>query len=233
MDATGWSIVGAALGVGFLHTLLGPDHTLPFLMLARARGWTRRKTLLITAACGTAHVMASLLLASVGLLIGASVGGLGALEQSRGDWAAWALVIFGIAYALWGLRLGLRRRAGVRMHRHGSRFHLHAAANDRHVHEREADSAATFWTLFAIFVLGPCEPLIPLFFIPAGTGSWQVAGLAAAAFGLVTVGTMVGVVALGLAGLSRLPLGPLERWAESAAGGVIAASGLAVLVLGV
>ena len=35
------SLLAAAFGVGVVHTLLGPDHYLPFIMLAKARGWSR------------------------------------------------------------------------------------------------------------------------------------------------------------------------------------------------
>jgi len=42
MDAhsMSWSLLAAAFGVGVVHTLLGPDHYLPFIMLARARAFT-------------------------------------------------------------------------------------------------------------------------------------------------------------------------------------------------
>jgi len=43
---------------------------------------------------------------------------------------------------------------------------------------------------------------------------------------------MLAIVAAGHAGLSRLPLGPLERWAHVLAGATITASGLAVICLG-
>ena len=43
---------------------------------------------------------------------------------------------------------------------------------------------------------------------------------------------MLGATALLLAGVSRLPLGSLARWSHALAGGVIAASGLAILLLG-
>ena len=41
-----FSILGASLG--FVHTVLGPDHYIPFIFMAKARKWTMRKTSLIT-----------------------------------------------------------------------------------------------------------------------------------------------------------------------------------------
>jgi len=37
LDGLSLSVLLAAAGVGIVHTLLGPDHYLPFLTLARVR----------------------------------------------------------------------------------------------------------------------------------------------------------------------------------------------------
>ncbi len=86
--------------------------------------------------------------------------------------------------------------------------------------------------LFIIFVLGPCEVLIPLFMLPASTGDWSTAWVAALAYGVATVTTMIVVTALGLAGLNRISFGGLERYSHAMAGLMVAASGGAVLFLG-
>ncbi|MCM8821749.1 MAG: hypothetical protein NC831_02905 [Candidatus Omnitrophica bacterium] len=36
-------LVGAAASLGFVHTALGPDHYLPFIVLARAGKWSKKK----------------------------------------------------------------------------------------------------------------------------------------------------------------------------------------------
>jgi len=51
-----------AVSLGFLHTLLGPDHYLPFIVLSEARKWTVKKTMLITFFCGLGHVGSSVIL---------------------------------------------------------------------------------------------------------------------------------------------------------------------------
>jgi threonine/homoserine/homoserine lactone efflux protein len=81
-------------------------------------------------------------------------------------------------------------------------------------------------------VLGPCEPLIPLFVMPASRGRWELAAGLAFVFTLLTVACMVGTVLAMHSGLMRLPLRGLERWSHALAGGVIAASGLAIVALG-
>ena len=51
--------------------------------------------------------------------------------------------------------------------------------HESHAHMHEAPAGRTNltpWALFIIFVLGPCEPLIPLFVLPASRGDWALAG---------------------------------------------------------
>lgn len=223
----------AAAGVAVTHTVLGPDHYLPFLMLARARGWSRARTALVTLACGLGHVLSSIALGAIGLAIGAGVGWVKKAEGVRGDWAGWALILFGAAYMLWGIRVALRRRHGLRPHAHDGHVHIHAGGHAHHGHAGHAvDSNTTFWALFVVFVLGPCEPLIPLFVLPASRGEWGLAVWTGVVFGAITLGSMLALVLAGHAGLAGLPLGRLERWAHAMAGAVVLASGLAVVFLG-
>ena len=228
--STWWT---AAAGVAAAHTLLGPDHYLPFVMLARARGWNRTRAVLVTLACGLGHVGSSILLGGIGVAAGVALSHLGGVERLRGGIAAWVLVAFGAAYAVWGIRHALRRQTGVEVHDHQGHVHLHTHGAGAHRHPDRSDcSSATFWTLFIVFVLGPCEPLIPLFMVPAARGRWALAALTAAVFGVVTITLMVAIVMAGAEGLDRLQLGRLERWVHGMAGAVIAASGLAVIFLG-
>jgi len=51
-----------AASIGFFHTLLGPDHYLPFVAISKARDWSQTKTLLLTILCGFGHVLSSIIL---------------------------------------------------------------------------------------------------------------------------------------------------------------------------
>jgi hypothetical protein len=228
-----WSLLAAAFGVGVVHTLLGPDHYLPFIMLARARGWSRLRTIAVTSVCGLGHIASSVVLGGVGIAFGLAIGQLESMESGRGPLAAWALVAFGVAYAVWGLRHALRKSKGIEAHTHGDDVHIHSHGLLPHGHAHDVRGAnTTFWTLFIIFVLGPCEPLIPLFALPASQGRWDVAVATAVVFGVATLMSMVGATLAGLEGLKILNLGPLERWSHVLAGCVIAAAGLSVIYLG-
>jgi sulfite exporter TauE/SafE len=233
MDGLTLTMVLGAAGLALLHTAIGPDHYLPFVMLGRARRWSLRRTLSITALCGLGHVLSSLLLGGLGIAFGLAVGAIEDVEGRRGDLAAWALFWVGVAYALWGIRHARRRRIGLELHRHGEVVHLHGDGDHGHAHTHaQTGEGTTFWALFIVFVLGPCEPLIPLFALPASQGDWGAALVAGLVFGVVTIAAMLAITAAMLAGAARLPLGPLERWSHALAGGVIASSAGAVLFLG-
>ncbi|MBW2713479.1 MAG: hypothetical protein JRC77_06975 [Deltaproteobacteria bacterium] len=225
-------LLSAAAGVAFLHTLMGPDHYLPFLMLAGARKWGWARTLTVTGICGMGHVAGSLLLGVAGLAIGASVASIDQLQLWRADWAAWLLVAFGFAYAMWGLRTALRNRRDLHAHTHMGRVHIHGHASTPHQHADNHGDTVTFWMLLLVFILGPCEPLVPLFILPASRGLWDLAALTAAVFAVVTIGTMLSLTALGLAGLKHISFPWAEQWGHALAGAAVATSGLAIIVFG-
>ena len=227
-----------ALSIGTIHTLIGPDHYLPFIVMSRARRWSMRTTLVITALCGFAHVLGSLTLGFVAIALGWSVTGVGALEAFRGELAVWLLIGFGVAYSIWGLRMVRRNRPHSHWHSHTDgtvHDHTHKHHGEHaHAHEMaSADSSTrslTPWVLFTFFVLGPCEALIPLMMIPAAQGSIGSVFVVAAVFGLATILVMLACVAVGYQGLARLSIGPLERYAHTAAGISLILCGVAIQI---
>lgn len=216
--------------VAFIHTLIGPDHYLPFAVLAKARGWSWLRTSAITLACGLGHVLSSITLGLVGFAAGAALQRLEWIESVRGAVAAWALIAFGLGYAAWGLRRA--RRTGPDGHTHAHMKRLHAAD---HIHHPDtgAPIALTPLILFVIFVFGPCEPLIPLFIYPAATSGWTGAVLVSLVFGVTTLATMLALVLGAVRGLSVLPAGGMVRYSHALAGSSIALSGGAIQLLGV
>jgi len=233
-DSTLGALVAAAAATGLLHTLLGPDHVLPFVAMARAGRWSLRRTLAVTALCGAGHVAASVLLGLLGLSLGLAVFRIERLEALRGDLAGWLLLGLGIAYLAWGVRRAIRRRPHSHLHVHeGGVVHAHPHAHEAehaHVHaagERGGRRRAA-WILFTVLVFGPCEPLVPLFLYPAATGRPSQAALVAAAFATTTLLTMTALVAAGWLGARSLRIGRLERYAHACAGAVLVACGIAV-----
>ncbi len=224
-----------AASIGFFHTITGPDHYLPFIVMAKARNWSRTKTTWITIACGIGHVGSSVVLGLVGIALGIGVSKLEMIEAHRGDLAAWALIAFGLIYAAWGFRRAYRNKPHTHTHFHmDGMTHEHEHThrhNHAHVHEQDSVSI-TPWVLFTIFVLGPCEPLIPLLMYPAATASTWAVAYVALVFGVVTISTMLGMVILATTGLQFLPWRKLNRFSHALAGSSIFLCGIAIAFLG-
>lgn len=234
MNATGTVLLTAALTMGLVHTLIGPDHYVPFIMMARAGRWSIVKTMVVTFLCGIGHVLSSVVIGLVGVAAGIAVGRMEGIEGTRGEIAAWLLIGFGLVYALWGFRRARHGKTHLHSHVHDHDAHAHEHHHEGghvHVHGGERPSM-TPWVLFTIFVFGPCEPLIPLLMYPAAQQHWSLLAAVTIVFSVTTIGTMMAVVLAVSLGLRQIPLGFMERYVHAIAGLVIFASGLAIQFLG-
>jgi sulfite exporter TauE/SafE len=214
-----------------------------------------RRTLWITSLCGLGHVAGSVVIGAIGIAVGTSLGRLQWFEGLRGDWAAWALTAFGLAYLAWGLKQAIRARPHSHGHFHGDgTFHSHEHAHQGlHLHPHvqyvpvtgapanplapvqvQAPTRAniTPWALFVVFILGPCEPLIPVLMYPAAQHSLVGTMAVVLAFGAATIATMLAAVYLGVRGIERLPLAAAERYAHALAGAALSLCGIGILFLG-
>jgi len=229
-------LAGTAASIGFVHTLIGPDHYLPFIVMSRARQWPLPKTLLISFFCGLGHILSSVVLGFIGIALGIAVSRLEGFESLRGGLAAWLLIGFGFAYFIWGLHRALKSKPHVHPHLHSpskEHEHLHTHQDEHyHLHDEKQRANITPWILFTIFVFGPCEPLIPLVMYPAAKHNIPGVILLTSAFGLTTILTMLVLIASSSWGLSFLRLGRLERYVHALAGAMIFISGLSVQFLG-
>lgn len=224
-----------AVSIGFIHTLLGPDHYLPFIVLSEAKKWSLRKTMIITFFCGLGHVMSSVILGLIGVAVGISVHKLTSIESFRGNIAAWLFIAFGLVYMIISLRSLYRKKKHTHPHFHidkGDHTHEHNHQLE-HTHLHEARTAtATPWILFLIFVFGPCEPLIPIIMYPAAENNIPGAVLVSLLFSVVTVATMMSIVLAFKMGFNKINLKPLEKYSNVIAGAVIFLSGIAIQFLG-
>ncbi len=238
MSAELITLCSTAAGIGFIHTVLGPDHYLPFIAMSKARNWSAIKTGWITFLCGLGHVGSSILLGAIGIAIGSAadellLGKLVWIESIRGDIAAWLLISFGLAYLIWGIRQAIRNRPHTHRHLHGlgsQHAHIHTHESEHiHVHDSKAKKNITPWILFTIFVFGPCEPLIPVLMFPAvrEMNIWAAVPVAIT-FGVVTIATMLAVVGIISFGGNLLPRTQLGRYSHALAGGTIFACGIAI-----
>ncbi len=229
-------LVITAASIGFFHTLLGPDHYLPFIVMSRSGKWSLRKTALVTILCGTGHVLSSVILGMLGVSLGFVVSTLEQVESYRGSLAAWALIAFGLVYFVWGVRKSLRQKAHQHSHKHEDGIdHTHGHDHNEehmHVHTAKGTKSITPWVLFTIFVLGPCEPLIPVLMYPAAKSSLTGLLLVTGVFGGVTIFTMLGVVMISVLGIDFIPTARLERYTHAIAGATICLCGVSIKFLG-
>jgi nickel/cobalt exporter len=229
-------LLGTAAFIGFVHTLTGPDHYIPFIAMSKAGRWSLARTTTITLLCGLGHVLSSVVLGLVGSAASLSLSRLEWFEGVRGDLAAWLLLAFGLAYMVWGIRRAIRNRPHTHLHVHADgSTHRHAHTHhDEHAHPHGASdtpvaNTMTPWILFTVFVFGPCEPLIPLLMYPALQQSLASMALVAGVFALFTIGTMLTVVLAAYWGLLHLSNPRLQRYSHALAGLALAACGGAMV----
>jgi ABC-type nickel/cobalt efflux system permease component RcnA len=224
-----------AVSLGFIHTVLGPDHYLPFIVLSEAKKWSLRKTMLITFFCGIGHVLSSVILGLVGIAVGISVSKLVSVESFRGNIAAWLFIAFGLVYMVISIRNLYKKKRHTHSHFHidkGVHTHDHDHHLEHsHIHENNAVNT-TPWILFLIFVFGPCEPLIPIVMYPAAENNISGAVIVSLLFSAVTISTMMLIVLAFKMGLSRINFKPIEKYSNLIAGAMIFFSGIAIQFLG-
>jgi ABC-type nickel/cobalt efflux system permease component RcnA len=224
-----------AVSLGFLHTLLGPDHYLPFIVLSEAKKWNLKKTMVVTFFSGIGHVLSSVILGLIGIAVGISVNKLVAVESFRGNIAAWLFIAFGLVYMIISIRNLYRKKKHTHAHYHiGGNKHDHEHNHfEEHSHIHETDVVKTTpWILFLIFVFGPCEPLIPIIMYPAAENNIPGAVIVSLLFSVVTIATMMGIVLSFKLGFSKINLKPVEKYSNLIAGAMIFFSGIAIQFLG-
>ncbi len=224
-----------AISLGFIHTLLGPDHYLPFIVLSKARKWSLSKTLWITFFGGVGHISGSIILGISGVALGISLSKLELIEAHRSNLVAWMLIVFGFFYMVYGFFKYLNQGhhthlpknlmpKSIREYRH-----LPSSAEEE---EKKDWTKLTPWILFLIFVFGPCEVLIPLLIFPASKHDWigvfSVSGL----FGITTVATMILTVYIGYSGTSLIRFTRIEKYMHMIAGSVILVLGMGIRFMG-
>jgi sulfite exporter TauE/SafE len=205
-----------AATIGTVHTALGPDHYLPFIVMSKSGKWSTTKTIAVTTLCGLGHIGSSVLLGLIGVIFGVGLSKLEMFESIRGDWAAWAFVIFGIGYLGWSIY----RLAKNKDHNHNHLTHSH----------EDSTKKMTPWLLFVVFALGPCEPLIPILMYPAAKSSTLGLVAVTSVFAITTIAVMLGVVLSVNFGTSLFRFKKLEKYTHVIAGLTILLSGLLILL---
>lgn len=186
LSATGFSVAA-------LHAAI-PTHWLPFVMIGRARGWSRRRTLAAVALAGGGHIVAT-------TTLGVALARFGWEINERYDTAFhWTVATLLVGLGAW---LALRSPHGPGCdHCEGRRFI--PAPTDR----------AALWGLFLTLTLSPCELFLPVYLTAAPYG-WPGIVWLSAILAVATLAGMLTLTWLTLHGVARL------RWFERLDGRVL------------
>lgn len=228
----------AALGfpVAFLHAAL-PTHWLPFVLVGRARAWSRTKTLLVTTGAGLGHValtsLLGLLIAWFGFAINKTLGGLF-------PWIAAAILALLGGFYLWRQATG---RGILHHHPPGSTHHAGAecggAADRTHwddelkdtalISVRAADSVAVSG-LFLMLTVSPCEAFLPVYLSGVQFG-WRGFVVLSVILAIAALAGMTLFTWLALLGFDRIRIQRLERREAGVVGAIFLVLAAVVLVL--
>ena len=229
-------LLSTAASLGIFHTAIGVDHYIPFVAMSKANKWSFLKTMLIVLICGIGHVLSSVILGLCGILIGSQISFLVGIEDFRGDLATWFLIAFGLIYMLWGIRNAIKNKPHKHILSDGKEVwhdHNEHSHESGHSHAKKSGVSRSFWPLFVLLVLGPCEPLIPLIMYPAAESGILSTVAVALVFSICTITTMLLCTAIVLKGVNMIPMNKIERYSHALAGFAVLMCGLAIMFLGI
>jgi len=209
-------LIASASATAFLHAVI-PDHWLPFVLVGKAQGWSKGKTLSYSALSATLHVVVSIALGTLGYIIGiASASSIGEnIESVIGI----SLLLFGIFYSVWGLKS------------QGGALHI-GHSHGPHSHEdnlKGKKGNITGWGLALVMGLNPCIVALPVISATVSKGL-IVMLLASAAFALTTILLLVGLTSLGLLTSYKFKFKFLEKYGEVLSGIILSLTGIAFLI---
>lgn len=222
--------------VAFLHAAI-PTHWLPFVLVARARGWTRGKTLSVAMAAGLGHVLLTSLLglaiAWLGLQLDEHLGEMfpriaGGLLLAISLWFFWRQAKGGVLHHHVG---GSAHQANEKCGHSHEHSHLEQELKDSPVASSRSGDWAAISGLFTMLTLSPCEGFLPVYLSGVAHG-WTGFFVLSAILAVGTLGGMLLFTTLTLVGFAKLPIQKLERYEAALLGVIFAVLGLMMLFLG-
>lgn len=189
------------------------------------------KTTFIMIICGLGHVLSSVLLGLVGVFLGWQLNKISWFQDIRGNVSGWALLIFGVAYLVYAI---------IQVVRNKPHKHFDVMGEDVYVYEHNHSEIVmpqnrikvTPLVLFAIFVMGPSEPLIPLLFYSGINRSVTEIVVLIVSFTTCTVLTMLLMVMLGRYGYTLIQSQNFEKYMNVISGAVVTLCGVGVVFFG-
>lgn len=189
------------------------------------------KTIMLTIVCGLGHILSSVVLGLIGFFLGWQLNKITFFQDFRGNIASIALLVFGAIYLIYGLWSAYKNRAHKHFDVMGEDVYVFSHKHGEVVMPKNRIKVTPL-VLFAIFVMGPSEPLIPLLFYSGLNRSVSEIVLLVSVFTISTVLTMLGMVLLGVYGYSFFKTEKLERYTPAISGAVVLVCGVGMVFLG-
>lgn len=228
MDGNILSLVIGAMTISFIHTVSGPDHYLPFIVLSKSRNWSKRKTIMVTTFCGIGHVLSSLIVGAIAIFLGWQLNKFDWFQNVRGSLSGWLLLIFGGIYFIYGVFQNIRNK---------SHKHFDVLDDEVYVYKHKHGEISpkkrvrvTPLILFMIFVMGPSGPFTPLLFYSGMNESMTQIIAQVIAFAVTKITTMLVLVIVGRYGYFRVFSEKLEPYMSAISGFVVFICGIGMVV---
>lgn len=222
--------------VAFFHAAI-PTHWLPFVLVARARQWSRAKTLAVTLSAGLGHVALTSLLGLAIAWFGFQV------DERLGAAFPWVtgsvMVAIGLYYfwRQWSGRgiqhhhlLGGHHQASDHCGHEDGHSHWDEELKDSPLGSREAGDWAAMSGLFMMLTLSPCEGFLPVYLSGVQFG-WHGFMVLSAILAVATLLGMLIFTWLTLVGLEKLEVRSFERYESALLGGLFTALGVLIILL--
>lgn len=228
------TILVSGFAVAFLHAAI-PTHWLPFVLVARARSWSRTKTLAVTAGAGLGHV-------ALTSLLGLAIAWFGfRLDEAAGHtfpWIAGGILIAIGLYYLWRQWSG----GGICHHHvadehkkhcaHGERdpSHWDEELKDSRLVSERVDDRTAIGGLFVMLTLSPCEGFLP-FYLSGVRFGWSGFFILSAILAVGALGAMLLFTWFAMMGLERIKIRAFERCEAGLLGAAFVLLGALIILL--
>mgnify|MGYP001547090599 CR=1 FL=1 len=230
------SVAATGFTVAFCHAAI-PTHWLPFVLVARTRGWGRAKALGVTIFAGLGHI-------ALTTLLGLAIAWFGfQLDQRLGRAFPW--ITGGLLFAIGGFYLWRQWRGGGICHHKVVGSHHHADEHCGHEHGHShwedelkdsslvsdrAGEGAAIGGLFVMLTLSPCEGFLPVYLSGVQFG-WQGFFVLSAILAVATLLGMLLFTWLALLGLEKVELKSFEKYEAGLLGGLFVVLGIIIVML--
>lgn len=229
------TVAATGFSVAFFHAAI-PTHWLPFVLVARARGWGRLKTLAVTSMAGLGHV-------ALTSLIGLAIAWFGFQIEEKVGWFSWLPGALLLGFAAWYFWRQWSGTGICHHHAPGSAHHAdeHCGEEREHSHWQEelkgspiisthAGEWAAISGLFVMLTLSPCEGFLPVYFSGVQFG-WRGFVVLSVILAVATLAGMALFTWLALLGFDRFRLKTFERYEAGLLGALFAVLGVLILVV--